>query len=81
MQRVCTITKIQKILLYRGNVEPIGQQHISVINLRFQCSERCELSLVLKSHVCVRMEQEAWWLQQKNFFLVQSKKIRIIVRF
>ena len=40
-----------------------------VINLRFHFSERSEVSLVVKSHVCVRMEQEAWWLQQKNVFL------------
>ena len=39
-----------------------------VINLRFHFSERSEVSLVVKSHVCVRMEQEAWWLQQKNCF-------------
>ena len=40
-----------------------------VINLRFHFSEGSEVSLVVKSHVCVRMEQEAWWLQQKTVFL------------
>ena len=39
-----------------------------VINMRFHFSERSEVSLVAKSHVCVMMEQEAWWLQQKNCF-------------
>ena len=48
-----------------------------VINLRFHFSERSEVSLVVKSHVCVRMEQEAWWLQQKNCFSwFKVKKIR-----
>ena len=48
-----------------------------VINLRFYFSERSEVSLVVKLHVCVRMEQEAWWLQQKNCFSwFKVKKIR-----
>ena len=48
-----------------------------VINLRFHFSEGSEVSLVIKSHVCVRMEQEAWWLQQKNWFSwFKVKKIR-----
>ena len=39
-----------------------------VINLRFHFSERSEVSLVVKLHVCGRMEQEAWWLQKKTVF-------------
>ena len=38
------------------------------INLRFHFSEGSEVSLVVKSHVYVRKEKEAWWLQQKNCF-------------
>ena len=48
-----------------------------VINLRFHFSEGSEVSLVVKSHVCVKMEQEAWWLQQKNCFSwFKVKKIK-----
>ena len=32
----------------------------NVINLRFHFTEGSEVSLVVKSHACVRMEQEAW---------------------
>ena len=61
----------------RGNVAPIGRLEYRtaayfrdhVINLRFHFSERGKVSLVVKSHVCVKMEQEAWWLQQKTVFL------------
>ena len=61
------VSKKGKCGTYR-TIGPIRQQHISVINLRFHFSERSEVSLVVKSHVCVRMEPEAWWLQQKNCF-------------
>ena len=53
-------------------------------NLRFHFSEGSEVSLVVKSHVAsVRMEQEAWWLQQKTVLLDSKlKKLgRIILRF
>ena len=51
--------------------------HDHVINLRFHFSESSGVSLVVKSHVCVRMEQKAWWLQQKNCFSwFKVKKIR-----
>ena len=54
-----------------------------VIKFRFDFSERSEVSLVVKSHVCVRMEQEAWWLEQKNCFSwFKVKKLgMIILRF
>ena len=54
-----------------------------VINLRFHFSEGSEVLLAVKSHVCVRIEQEAWWLQQKNCFSwFKVKKLdRIILRF
>ena len=46
-----------------------------VINLRFDFSEGRKVSLVVKSHVCVRMEQEALVATAKKlFFLVQRKK-------
>ena len=49
-----------------------------VINLRFHFSERSEVSVVVKSHVCVRKEQEAKRLQQKNCFSwFKVKKIRL----
>ena len=45
--------------------------------MRFHFREESEVLPVLKSHVCVRMEQEAWWLQRKNYFSwFKMKKIR-----
>ena len=58
----------------KGNVGPIGQQHIFVINLRFHFSEGSEALLVVKSRICVRMEQEAWWLQQKNVMAITNRR-------
>ena len=40
-----------------------------VIHLRFHSGERSEVLPVVKSHVCVRMEQEPWWLQQNSLQL------------
>ena len=76
---------------YRGNENPSDdwtyrtaayfRDH--VINLRFHFSEGSEVSLEVKSRVCVRMKQEAWWLQQKNCFswFKVKKSGRIILRF